>query len=374
MEHLDIRRSNQLASVGQNNPQQEPARPGDEQDNSMAEMQEISGQSSLKFFPEQEQFGFEMQQSSTQTGSCLSAAQENTRVGMPDPFVDIWHNSQPIPDETFWELLQIPVSGVASSPSPRSESGPPQFTPSSNPSAYTGADFDSQPSSNWMFSTGEPSLDASARAQHTVPATQQAPEPPDLLASPLVFLDEEWDLAHWPPPAGSALDLQATGRQTDHPTGEQSGLLAVPQIYPEDEWGLVDIGHENGLLRFMEYPQRFEIDNSENTFRPPWVIPTNSDMPAADSASNDQTQAAPGVLNDWVLAHNCANSMFPDILPRPVEIDAGGGIAELDSGPIHHLPRKGKRRPNTEAGREKIKAVRRSGACLRCRLYKESVS
>jgi hypothetical protein len=366
MEHLDIRRSNQLASVGQNNPQQEPTQPSDEQDNSVAEMQEISGQSSLKFFLEQEQFGFEMQQSSTQTGSRLSDAQENTRVGMPDPFVDIWHNSQPIPDETFWESLQIPVSGVASSRSPRSESGPPQFTPSSNPSAYTGADFDSQPSSNWMFSTGEPSLDASARAQHTVPATHQAPELPDLLANPLVFPDEEWDLAHWLPPAGSALDLQATARQTDHPTGEQSRLLAVPQIYP--------IGHENDLLRFVEYPRGFEIDNLENTFRPPWVIPTNSDMPAADSASIDQTQAAPGVLNDWVLAHNCPNSMFSDILPRPVEIDAGRGIAELDSGPIYHLPQKGKRKPNTEAGREKIKAVRRSGACLRCRLYKESVS
>jgi hypothetical protein len=62
------------------------------------------------------------------------------------------------------------------------------------------------------------------------------------------------------------------------------------------------------------------------------------------------------------------------ILPKSTPNELPVSSPCLQVPPLRVLPGRGKRKQNTEAGREKIKSVRRAGACLRCRIYKESVS
>ncbi|KAK4171313.1 hypothetical protein QBC36DRAFT_350441 [Triangularia setosa] len=70
-----------------------------------------------------------------------------------------------------------------------------------------------------------------------------------------------------------------------------------------------------------------------------------------------------------VTSHDCF-SAFRNILPR-VE-GSLYSYTEPDAQASSLFPRKGKRKPNTDAGRKKIKLVRRIGACIRCRIFKES--
>ncbi|KAK4170968.1 hypothetical protein QBC36DRAFT_350679 [Triangularia setosa] len=75
------------------------------------------------------------------------------------------------------------------------------------------------------------------------------------------------------------------------------------------------------------------------------------------------------LTSEHVTSHD-SFSAFRNIRPR------------LEGSPFSHtepegqasslFPRKGKRKPNTDAGRKKIKLVRRIGACIRCRIFKES--
>jgi hypothetical protein len=72
---------------------------------------------------------------------------------------------------------------------------------------------------------------------------------------------------------------------------------------------------------------------------------------------------------------NCCFTMRPILPKSPTnELLPVGSSGQQGPKSTVVLPRLGKRKQNTEAGKEKITSVRRAGACLRCRIYKESVS
>ncbi|KAK3347095.1 hypothetical protein B0T25DRAFT_553622 [Lasiosphaeria hispida] len=70
-------------------------------------------------------------------------------------------------------------------------------------------------------------------------------------------------------------------------------------------------------------------------------------------------------------AVNCFAAMRP-LLPNPAPRDGSTNCPSAPHTVSSFLPKLGKRKQNTEAGSAKIKSVRRVGACLRCRIYRES--
>ncbi len=73
-----------------------------------------------------------------------------------------------------------------------------------------------------------------------------------------------------------------------------------------------------------------------------------------------------------VPAFNCFAAMRP-LLPNPTPRSESYGPISTPPTASSFLPNPRKIRQNTDAGRAKIKSVRRVGACLRCRIYRESV-
>lgn len=74
-----------------------------------------------------------------------------------------------------------------------------------------------------------------------------------------------------------------------------------------------------------------------------------------------------------VTSYDCSIA-FRNILPRLDPQGTPCNHTEPDAQACSSMPRKGKRKPNTDEDRKKIKLVRRIGACLRCRIFKEAVS
>ncbi|GAB1317026.1 Zn(2)-C6 fungal-type domain-containing protein [Madurella fahalii] len=93
------------------------------------------------------------------------------------------------------------------------------------------------------------------------------------------------------------------------------------------------------------------------------IVEVQSSSLSSPSRVSNQTSALDAP------AFNCF-TMRP-ILPKSPTKDSSTGSDALQRTSAV-LPVLGKRKQNTQAGRKKIKSVRRAGACLRCRIYKES--
>ncbi|KAK0735347.1 hypothetical protein B0T21DRAFT_184667 [Apiosordaria backusii] len=103
-----------------------------------------------------------------------------------------------------------------------------------------------------------------------------------------------------------------------------------------------------------------------------YVIRSKHRRPATESNFRNNVSKTPSQLTpENIASHDCFFALR-HILPRPESHRGPSGNTELDAHTSSLVPRKGKRKPNTDAGRKKIKLVRRVGACIRCRIFKES--
>ncbi|KAK4203007.1 hypothetical protein QBC40DRAFT_337852 [Triangularia verruculosa] len=117
--------------------------------------------------------------------------------------------------------------------------------------------------------------------------------------------------------------------------------------------------------------ERFGAGNTSYAIRPrgaPSTTKSNTKDKSWHNTSTARSQLASENTTN-TTPHDCFHA-FRNILPRPNSQPSP--LSNTDSDAQALIPRKGKRKPNTDASRKKIKLVRRVGACLRCRIFKES--
>lgn len=107
-----------------------------------------------------------------------------------------------------------------------------------------------------------------------------------------------------------------------------------------------------------------------------YVIQPKQSLPHSKKGSRTKSRRtistkSTQLTTENVTSYDCSIG-FRSILPR---LDAQGtpcNHTEPDAQASSSMPPKKKRKPNTDEDREKIKLVRRGGACLRCRIFKEA--
>ncbi|KAH7019025.1 hypothetical protein EDB80DRAFT_699706 [Ilyonectria destructans] len=109
-----------------------------------------------------------------------------------------------------------------------------------------------------------------------------------------------------------------------------------------------------------------EITGAEDVLRPASTDPVEGDL---QSHHRGSPASSPGKRDHSLYTSSLGSWIVPK-LPRSAVSSSASGLESSPRNPTAP-PGKGKRKRNTEAKRNKIKSVRRAGACLRCRIYKE---